>query len=669
MNRQQLKIEFRKHQLFGPLDPEDSLSDFGNIVVVCNPDGTASYLPGDVDQAWTDVTALTRGQDKLDITWDASNSDASDGSTEINEEGSNYNKGVSAELTFNDEAFQYIYDWLLGSPCGILNAIDVRITDQLCGRNYRLFELKADAMTYRPLDEPCEITAALRESDPVWHCVHKTFIWDNWQEWFQDGGSKQHPCFLTAVEPRPRLIASVRMGLSIFGQTIPLVSAIFSENDNAFRRILNVDNFVDAPLVRDIIINACGKCGLTYDTIFTDPASPYYNLCLYNPCAGAWHQADDDGVRSPALWFHFDNRWDVTLAEFLDKLKKVFKAEWYVTPNNQLVFKPKANFLSQPAILDFTTGALPVWELEYSFDGTKKPAYGKYQYTIDASDLATQEALPLYNDVVDYDGPANNQMLEGAYVDTLEFAATGFVRDGKARGDYMRDLVNDGETVGYALVIVLAVIIASLLAGVLSAAAAAALGGFLGIWVAQIAGKANDLRDTFGSDVYTGAVRITCDQVGSPRLLLWDGVDLDRAKAVRTDPAAIAPAPYYNPGLVGWQANNSFQYAPVGGLFAFNYPMYFDSFFAGNLFDRFHDAIDNPLKSLDTHQSFSFYTDLCCDVQTTLGVWQDDFIRIGYMILLEHRGTYDVYGRIEHVELTYDDNRLRLKGTVYYKTV
>lgn len=668
MSREQLKIEFRKHQIIGALDPSDSLSDFGNVVVVCNPDGTATYTPGDVDQAWTDVTDLTTGLDKFDLTWDASNTDTSDGTTEINEAGSNYDKGVSAELTFNDAAFQYIYDFLLADPCGLLNAIDVRITDRLCGRNYRIFELKADNVTYRPFDEPCELTVALRESDPIWHCVHKTFIWDNWQEWFQDGSAKEHPCFLTAVEPRPRLIASARMGLSIFGQTIPIVSSIFSENDNVFRRILNVDNFVDSPLVRDIIINACGKCGLTYDTIFTDPASPYYNVCLYNPCAGVWHQDDSDGINSPALWFHFDNRWDVTIAEFLDKLKKVYKAEWYVTPNSQLVFKNKTAFLNTPAILDFSQGsALPVYELEYSFGGTKKPAYGKYQYTIDASDLATQEILPLYNEVVDYDGPANNQMLEGAYVDTLEFAATGFVRDGKARGDYMRDLINDGETVGYALVIVLAVIIASLLAGVLSAAAAAALGGFLALWVIQIGSKASDLRNTFGSATYTGAVRITADQVGTPRLLLWDGASLTRAKVVKQTPASIAVNAYYNPGAVSWEDHNTFQYVPVGGLFVFNYPMYFDSFFTGNLYDRFHDAVDNPLKSLDTNQSFTFYTDLCCDVQTTLGVWEDAFIRIGYFVLLEHRAGYDVFGRIEHVELTYDDSRLRLKGTVYYK--
>lgn len=668
MSREQLIIEFRKHQIIGSLDPEDSTADFGNVVVVCNPDGTAQYVPGDVDQTWTDVTDLTSGLDKLDITWDYVNTNSADESTDINQAGSNYDKGVSAELTFNDEAFQYIYDWLLLNRCGVLNAIDVRITDKLCRRNYRIFELKTDNLTYRPFDEPCQITVALRESDPVWHCVHKTFIWDNWQDWFKDGSAKQHPCFLTAVEPRPRLVSSARMGFSIFGQTIPLISTIFNENDNIFRRVLGVDNFVDAPLVRDIITNACGKCGLTYDTIFHDPTSPYFNLTLYNPCSGAWHKNDNDSVTSPALWFHLDNRWDITLAEFLDKLKKLYRAEWYVTPNNQLVFKNKAAFLAVAPIYDFTTGDAPVWELEYSFSGTKKPAYGKYQYTIDPSDLATQEITPLYNDVVDYDGPANNQMLEGSYTDSLEFAATGFVRDGKSQGDYMRDLINDGETVAYAIIILLVVVIASLLAGVLSAGAAAALAAFLGAWVLLIGAKASDLRDLFAEDVYTGAVRITADQVATPRLLLWDGISLNRAKVVRVSPGAIVPNTYYNPSGSSYTTLNTFQYTPVGGLFIFNYPMYFDSLFTGNLYDRFLDELDNPLKSLDTNQSFDFYTDLCCDMLDILGAWQDDFVKIGYQVKLETRAGYDVYGRIEHLEITYDDNRIHIKGTVYNKT-
>jgi hypothetical protein len=654
MSRERLQIFFRRRQLF---------NDSGPVVVQCTGFNSAEYVPGTVDQTWVNMTDFVKGVEKLQLSWDYINSNDS-AKADTNPGGSNYDKGISADVTLNDRAFQFVHDWLEGTPCGVLNAVEVLIVDELCKRNFRTFEIKADNLGSAPFDAPCEYEVKLREADPVWHCVHKTFIWDNWQHWFEDNSTKQHPCFLTAVEPRPRLISSVRMGISIFGQTIPVVSLLFSENDNVFRRILDVDNFVEAPLIRDLISNVADKCGLQVDTIFHDPDGVYYNLCLYYPSNGVWHVNDADDVESPALWFHLANRWDITVAELLDKLKPVFKCEWYVTPNSTLVFRPKQELKQTAPILDFTTGQLALWNLKYDFDGTKKPAYGRYSYQIDPSDLATQEMGTLYNDIVDFDGPANNAMLEGSSLNNFEFAATGFVRDGRAEGDYMRDLINDGETVAYALVIVLGVIIAALLAGVLSAAAGAALAAFLVAWAASIASKANDLRDLFGGDTYTGAVRITSDQVGTPRLLLWDAASLERAKVVRIDPADIDPNPFYNPDLDPYTDVNKFQYNPVGGLFIFNYPMYFDSFFLGNLYDRYSEQIDNPLLSLDTHQTFEMYTDNCCEVLDALGVFEGQAAQIGSNVKLEERGTYDNVGRIEHFEVDYESERITLRGKV-----
>lgn len=668
-NRDRLQIFLSRRQLVGVQNPDASLADqvTGNVIVVCNEDGTATYIAGDVDTTEIDFTEFTQGLDKLTLSWDAVNSSGTNDTAETNQAGSNYDKGITADLTFNDKAFDFIDGWLLESPCGILNAINARIVDKICDNQYRIFEIKADNITRAPIDRPCEFTVKLREADAVWHCVHKTFIWDNWQNWFIDGSTKQHPCFLTAVEPRPRLIASARMGISIFAQTIPVINAIFNENDNVFRRILNVDNFVDAPLIRDIITNVAGKCGLSVDTMFHDPANPYYNLTLFYPFAGQWHENDNSSVTSPALWFHFANRWDVTLGELLDKLKVPFQAEWYVTPNSTLVFKPKTVFYALVPILDFTTGDLPVWSLEYTFDGDKKPAYGRYQYLVDGVDLAAQEVAPLYNDITDYDGPTNNAMLEGDVTKDLEFASVGFVRDGMAQGDYMRDLVNDGETIGYGLVILLGVVIAALAAGALTIGASVALAAFLVAWIAAIASKANDLRDNFGSDVYTGAVRITADQASTARLILWDGESLNRAKAVQVDPTAIEANLFYNPTAIPYTTDNQFQYTPVGGLKVMNYPMYFDSFYVGNLYDRFQDALDNPLKSLDTHQSFEFYTDLCCDVLDALGTWDGDFAKIGYQVKLPDTKNRVAFGRIQHFEVNYELNQVRLRGRVIKK--
>lgn len=656
-SRERLRIYFRRRQL---------TDETGDVVIQCEADNSAIYVPGVVDQTWVEMTQYIMGADKLDLSWDKVNNGTSGETTETNPGGSNYDKGISLAITINDAAFQFVYDWLEGTPCGTLNAVEVMITDALCEKSYRTFEIKADNLSYMPFGAPCEYEVKLREADPVWHCVHKTFIWDNWQNWFTEDGVKQHPCFLTGIEARPRLMASARMGLSIFGRTIPLISAIFNESDDAFRRIQNVDNFVDSPLVRDIITNVCGKCGLAIDTIFHDVDSPYYNLCLYYPLSGAMHVSDDAAVTSPALTFHFDNRWNITLAEFLDKLKPVFNAEWYVTPNSTLVFKPKAEFLTTTPIFDFSLLAVEgLWDkysLRYTFNGSKKPAYGRYKYTIDGSDLASQELQPLYNDIIDYDGPANNQMLEGNLSKNFEFASTGAIRDGRAKEDYLHATVNDGEKVAYALIVLLAVVIAALLAGVLSAGAAAALGGFLAIWVANIAAKSNDLRDLFDAATYTGAVRLTSDQVAAPRLLLWDGDSLNRAKMVAVAVDDILPNTFYNETSEEYDVRNKFQYTPSG---VYNYPMFFDGFFTGNLFDTYHDIIDNPMKSLSNNQGFELSASNCCELLDLLGVWEGEFAKIGYFVILEERDGYEVKGRIERFNVDYDGEFIGIKGQVY----
>lgn len=663
MSRERLTIELRRRQL---------VTDTGNVVVQCNPDGTAEYVPGTVDPTWVDVTDYTRGLDKLSLSWDQVNSGTSTNS-DTNPGGSNYGKGLSVELTFNDLAYEFIRDWLDATSCSTLNAVEVRITDQLCDRRYRTFEVKADNLSEAPFGRPCEYTVALREADPVWHCVHKTFIWDNWQHWFEDGSTKQHPCFLTGVEPRPRLVNSARFGFAMLWQTTPVIQGLglpLPGGNNVFRRILNLDNFVDSPLIRDIITNACDKCGLAYDTIFHDPASPYYNLCLYYPLSGAVHVNETSSVVANALWFHFENRWNVTLAELLDKLKAVFEGEWYVTPNATLVFRAKITSLGAPAIFDFVTrpDVCDASTLEYTSNADKKPAYGRYQYQLDGGDLATNEVLPLYNDIVDYDGPANNLMLEGSRSKSFEFASTGFVRDGRARGDYTRDIVNDGEIVGYAVIILLVVIVASLIGGLLSAGAGAILGAYLAVWAVNIASKASDLRDLFASSTYTGAVRLTVEEVGQPRLLLWDGVSMNRAKVVQVLPEDIAPNLYYNPGAEPYDTRNKFLYNPSGGLKIFNYPMYLESYFEDNLFDRFHDPVDNPLRSRERNRTFELEADLCCELGDLLGFWENSYARIGDIVRLEERDGYDVLGRIEHFDVSHEDEKIILRGKVLNST-
>ncbi len=637
-----------------------------NVVVQCNPStGFAEYVPGNVDNNWYDYTDYIEGIEKLAVTWDRVNSGDSS-NTETSMDGSNYDKGITTDLMFFDKAFYFIYDWLIKDECQILNAVEVKIVDLIAHGTYRIFEIKNDNIEYAPIDEPCQFNIKLREQDSVWHCIHKTFIWDNWQHWFEDSTVKPHPCFLTCIEPRPRLVNSARMALMFAFYGNPAVAYITwitgGEIEDDTRRILNANRFVDSPLVRTYIENVAGKCGLAMDTIF-DEGQHWQNLCIFYPQAGYMHESDDDAAVSPSLSYHFDNRWMITIAELLDKLKKVFAAEWYVTPNNTIVFKYTKDLINLAPIYDFTAdGAEAIYDLVYTFNGEKKPAYGRYEYQADGSDLASQENSTLYNDIVDYDGPQYNPMLEGSVTKNFEFAPTGFVRDGRAQ-DYMRLLINDGETGAYILLGVVAVVIVALAAGVITVTAGIALAAILVAWAVIIAGKAENMREIFvDGPIYSGAVRLTAEQTMMPRLILWDGVSLGRAKA-EAQFTLPTPNPYYNPEGKAYNVVNSIgQDNP--SHYIYNYPLFFDSEFEGNLFDSYHDEIDNPLKSKESHQEAKWNVDLCEGMLNLFGVFENQYAVIGKIVLLERRDNYNVYVRIGNINVDYESHKINLKGTV-----
>lgn len=658
-----------------------------NVIVQCNPvTGYSEYAPGDVDNTWYDFTNQVEGAEKLSFTWDKVNSGNSSNS-QTNKDGSNYDKGVSSDLTFFDTSYQFIYDWLVSTECQILNAIEVKIVDLIAGGTYRIFEIKNDNIEFAPVDEPCQFKIKLREQDSTWHCIHKTLIFDNWQGWFEDSVKKQHPCFLTCIEPRPRLVQSARMALMLFFYSNPavfLVNFIIGGSiiDDA-RRILNANRFVDSPLVRTYIENVAGKCGLLMDTIF-DEGQKWENLCLFYPQAGYMYEnnaENDSDFLSPSLAYHFDNRWLITIADLLDKLKTVFCAEWYVTPNNTIVFKYTKDLVSYLPIYDFTaSGAEPIYGLIYTFNGDKKPAYGRYQYQDDGSDLASQEMSTLYSDIIDFDGPAYNPMLEGDVTKNIEFAPTGFVRDGRAK-DYMELLVNDGKVAAYILIAAIAVYAlvhtitapAWFPASAGSIATVVALIAYMELWAIAVKGKVNNLTDEFvNNPIYTGAVRLTSEQVLTPRLILWDGVSKQRAK-VEQEIGLPEPNPFYNPPTSAYPLGTPYNVknkiaTDNPGNIVYNYPLYFDGDFKGNLFDQYHDEIDNPLKSKEGHQTVKWYVDLCEGMLNLFGVFENQYAVIGKVVLLEKRNGYDVFARIGNINVDYEGNRINLKGTVLRRT-
>jgi hypothetical protein len=661
--RTNLIIEFRHKQLYMNNDLAQP------IVVTCNLDGSATYTPGLVGQHdWVNMTEFTEGLDEFSLSWSAITSDYSDSDTNngTNQAGSNYDKGVSLELRFFDQAYQFIYDWLLTDPCQILNSVEARVTDMDCQKSFRIMELKIDNITLAPYDEPCILAMPLREADDVYHVFQKTIIEDNWQNWFnKDGGSVvDHPTFPFIVEKKPKFILAVMITLiyivGIIGSVeFIAVPPIVDEFKRWARKTMSIYFYCPAPLIRTYILNVCMKYGFTFNTIFDDlPGNQYRDVCLFYPVSAAYKNFDSSP--SPSTKFIWDNRTTYSFTHFLNQLKKVFNAEWYITPNSELVFQHKSYFENLVPLYDFTAvGADTPLNLRYTFNGKKKPAYGDYQYLIDPQDTCSNEVKWRYNAIVDFDGPANNPMLEGHVQKSFDFAMTAFHNDGSSE-DYLEDSIKTGR--GIAAVLVLLGLGELYLAS--NFITAIVVAGILTVGYLLV----NDfMNNFFNSDKLNGCVRVAASEINTPRLLLWNrGTAMDRAKVVSVEDPAINPL--YNDIPIGYYAEHPAHDAP--GYFGdadhrkiYNYPMYVEELFLNNLYDNFHEY-DNPLHNPVINQDFELDVELCCEWMDRLGVWENDYARIGSTLILEDRAGRKIKGRITEIKPSYKAGSINIKGNV-----
>lgn len=658
------KIEFKKQQVYMNFDVLQP------VLVSCDGFGNAVYTPGTIpDNDWIDMSAYTEGLEKIKLTWQAFEDgvSASDGTDQasINQFGSNYRSAVSSELGFYGVAFDYIYDWLMTTPCQILNAVNVRITDMDSGRNFRIFSIKTDTITYSPFDAQCFVKVPLKEVDLSFNAFQKTIIEDDWQYWFNATGTstKKHPIVSYAVEKRPHFMLSALIALVyITGMLSGAGVTLITEWKRWVHRVMGVYYFSPAPLIYSYIQNVCDKYGYTYNTMF-NPGNIYSNVVMFFPVENFVKNFDDAGAPAGTNIYNYSNRTGLAFSQFLDQLKKVFNAEWYITPGNELVFQNKAYFNNLTPIYDFTAAnAVKFYNLTYTFDGNKKAAYGDYRYKIDPQDTCSNDLRWRYCDIVDYDGPANNPMLQGSVVKEFDFASTSFMYDGDTT-DWMEEAIEAGRLVAFLAILVGFGILLTAI-NLITAAVTVAL-----VTLGYLATNGYFTSNFINNPDIQDIVRISSNVVNIPRLLILNlenaNLDMPKKTLYTTNPIIN---PYYNlSGQDYYQTNPSYD-AP-GGYFGTtvthicNYQLMVDAKFTNNLFDICHET-DNPLKNPLTNQSFEMDIDLCRAAAELLGFYEGDSAQIGAIIIIENRSGRLIRGRITEIAPDYEKGNIHIKGTV-----
>jgi len=392
-------------------------------------------------------------------------------------------KTYTNELKFYDDGFNIIYPILVSSPTGLSSIVNVEVWDDCCNTLIvNNFIIQGNAVDYCSND--CFVTCRLIRKDPVeviYDCLNKYEINDNRNGYFyynfKNNGSK-FPLVTYCNELRPDwlhillynfgsiflfigfaifpalavifgaitlvlvAICGILKGIISAVNLIPNVNLSFPPAcnqlfqdpgflfkqynellDNISENILGCGRKHPTPLYRQYIENICQICGINQfnSSILNNPSNEYWNaLYFYAP--------SEKGKRNPTVYSQA-NRPTHKMSSWLDTIAKDFNAHWWIF-QNQLYFERKDYYLNLPPIYDAVANASTGDILEgvcFTYNEGKLNAAIKINCEIDPLDDVGNEARLAYVRYEEFTPPSPN--LEGILEKSLSYAPARFVND------------------------------------------------------------------------------------------------------------------------------------------------------------------------------------------------------------------------------------------------
>jgi hypothetical protein len=438
-------------------------------------------------------------------------------------QGGNPLKAVSGTFVFYGRAWQIINEQLIQPTDGKRKYVRLRIFEKCTTPPELVFDgvIQGNAVDWCHGDCHCSATAVQETEDTrKADCFSSTLVSDNWNG-FQEA---QHPKFVYCDELRPEwlhitllylgflvrliyfalypVVLIVQAIVSVLNTVIDVVNTlpgvniaridfdgdsttnVMEEwrniNDRVLLAIIGCGRRHPSPLVRTYIENACGKCGLAFESsILNSPASEYFNLAyLFAPARKGIAQGD----LVPTI---YENRVLKTGDVFMDDLGVVFNGLWRVEKVGSV---PTLRFERRDRLVGSSPWVDPVQlreagrlvgEVCYEWDSDDLPAFGQFEYQTDPLDATSNEAKDRYNAIAEWNSPVS-VVQRGKKEVLLPFGMARFRNDG----------VTDDLLSGFA--------------------------GFYPV--------IND---------YNAAMLMTQGVVNLPKLVIWDGANVQQATAAR----------------------------------------------------------------------------------------------------------------------------------------
>lgn len=721
----ELRIDLRKKQLFAINNPSQPIYYSG-----INPQSIVTnngYLP---NNAWRDFTPFTEGLDKLELTFSERFNAIGDKAPV----GNGINMASSTNISFTEDAYRFIKEWLVDDLAATLNSIEVRVRYVNCA-DFEEWVIRHTQLEWCD-GGICKYNVFLQQNDEDYQCIERTLINDNWQGWFPTDSrtptGKKHPRFsyCNEIKPNGLLVTQWYLMTTMFASNLStmvvmatiinpilwllnIIEGLFNANWNIPDPINMGDitaswkqYFIEsggcgrehpAPLIRDYIDNACRKCGigvnsqtapiffaqtLTMEKSTDDPTQPvtpiknhYYNACyLFAPRQRGIRRFRNlkpvgYGAANVTDYWIPENAPDIALSDFLDKLKKAFNAEWRIM-NGELYFQRKDWFKEKQPVYDFRAGSPDISKLQtgicYRYNDVQYPAYTEGFYTLDAGDSCGNEAMDQMNGfAVPFTQYEKQPNFGGKLEKTVDFGATRFNLDGSATCYYydaLQVVANGG------------------------AVAVLSIGSFMpwimGAWLTVLKEAAKAFRE-WGDY----CLLLRDENTSLPKILIWDVVSgYENAKAIRLHsawPGTVSnvniPPPNLSYNTTAWNVKHTPKTDVVGKNLTFpsspngeylvtdylgieisrnpamlvNYPMYYEIYYQGTLWDLFH-WIDDPRKNPQYNTEFSAIIKLCCDEIVRLGLENDAAnSKVGQLIKIPASQYYQD-GKITEIAIRFD---------------
>lgn len=385
----------------------------------------------------------------------------------------------TGELAFYGDAFEIIRTQILQAAAPHLVKVPILIFSDICpnvpfygyveGQNVEWCEIGADKT-------PCYAKAQIIDgSAPAEKlaCVKNTIIWakkekfgttnlTNGEDTYRKGRYLSY-----CVEFRPKALAELMMLWWIMQRTIytPIIYAFalivvvinaiitavntipfvpniplidFDGNDDtgAFAEFTNMldmaNDFVTGcgakhktPFIHSYISNVCEVCGLSLQSSVIGPGAPYHNLMRLDASQYASPPgATDEKIETTYL----SNAPNLNGGQFLDELSRNLNWEWWIS-GNVLHIEPRGEI--QGIVLFEQGDGTVIKSLCLTTTSETIKAYGVYEYSQDASDVAGNEVRSHWGGVVDWNTPPND-IQRGALQRTLPYSAALFRQDAQA---------------------------------------------------------------------------------------------------------------------------------------------------------------------------------------------------------------------------------------------